>query len=115
MARNTRLVDLEYHMPKEHREEAVIERIEEVEDVWVAGEGVEHCSSCGRDSDLMPMFALFYQGETRHICLRCVRRALEPEPVLKQVDTTDFPRMQEQAEQSEEPMELDSNQMSMFD
>jgi hypothetical protein len=112
MARNTRLVDLEYHIPKEHKQEE-IERIEEVDEVWIAGEGVEHCSSCGRDSDLIPMVALFYQGGTKWVCLRCLKRALEPEPVLKQLDLTALPRMQ--AEPSTEPISLDGNPMSMFD
>ena len=59
MRRSNKLLDLEYVIPKEHKQEIVVE---EAEDVWTPEPEHEHCSACGRSSNNIHLLLLLFKG-----------------------------------------------------
>lgn len=69
MNRRDKLVDLEYMLPTEHKEE----RPEEVAEDPLQ----EACYSCSRTSDDTPLIPIFHQGRDQWACPRCLKKTLD--------------------------------------
>ncbi len=115
-----RLVDLEYVIPKEHKEEAIVREVEEVQEMWISEPEHEYCSCCGRDSDTIHLLSVFFQREKKWVCLRCLKRALTPEETrpsqASPMPVSASTPAEDSYELSEEPIVASgSNPMSMFD
>jgi flavoprotein len=66
MNRKDKLVDLEYMLPTEHKEERLEEKAKEALK--------EACYYCNRTSDETPLIPVFHQGEDQWSCPRCLRK-----------------------------------------
>jgi hypothetical protein len=104
--KDEKLVDLEYMIPKEHKEESVIDTVEETNALR------EVCHTCGCTSDEKILMPIFHQGVDKWICPKCWKNEAEPSTVLYQ------PEPQETETQETDPEETSEGSggfMSMFD
>ncbi len=75
--KSSRLVDLEYMIPKEHK--PLPEVVEDAPSECVSGETAwvrAVCHSCGRSSDESPLMPVFYGGEDRWMCPVCLKSSM---------------------------------------
>jgi hypothetical protein len=68
---DSKLVDLEYMIPKEHKEEA--ERKPEPEAEQTTLNVREVCYACGKDSEEIVLLPVFHQGSDKWICPKCLK------------------------------------------
>lgn len=71
---DTRLVDLEYMIPKEHKAEAVAPRPEPEQTTLTIKES---CCDCGKDSEEIVLLPVFHQGIDKWMCPKCLKGHFE--------------------------------------
>jgi hypothetical protein len=71
---DTRLVDLEYMIPKEHKAEAVAPLSEPEQTTLTIKES---CCDCGKDSEEIVLLPIFHQGIDKWMCPKCLKGHFE--------------------------------------
>ena len=75
--KDDKLVDLEYMIPKEHKQESM--RLETDAVVRPTPSGPESCFSCSRNSDEVVLVPAFHQGSDGWICPKCLKQKIDAE------------------------------------
>ena len=72
--KDEKLVDLEYMIPKEHKEEAEATPASEYSEPEQSTLTLkENCYACGKDSEEIVLLPVFHQGEDKWICPNCLK------------------------------------------
>jgi hypothetical protein len=115
--KDEKLVDLEYMIPKEHKEEAESTQISETEQSTLNLR--ESCYSCGKDSEEIVLLPVFHRGEDKWICPNCLKGHLGTEaynaytqPSYSSESSLGTPP---ETSESSSPSSESSSPMSMFD
>jgi len=112
MKKDDKVVDLEYMIPKEFKEDKVDEPVPK-EPIQTQ---VESCHSCGRSShDAMLTRAIHY-GQTKLVCPRCLKRAMDSDSESSLYGSSSTPSYSRGTKDySSGNSENSSGSMSMFD
>jgi hypothetical protein len=91
-----KLVDLEYMIPKEHKQEAgvtvdphPIKRHEPEPEESVAQHFKELCYTCNKTSDEVVLMPVFHLGQDRWLCPSCLKSKMNPTPSIGSYDSSD--------------------------
>jgi len=97
--KDSKLVDLEYMIPKEHKEaheEPISQECLVLKEV---------CHACGRDSEEIVLLPVFHKGDDKWICPHCLKGHLG-EPVQSYVSAETTYSQEETQPESPGPMSL---------